>query len=206
MAQLLLIRHGETIWNRERRFQGVMDIPLSEKGREEARQLAAFLGDKHLDAIYSSHLSRALDTAKAVAAYHDLEVQAVEDLSEINVGEWAGLGWEEIWERWPELGRQWYANPPESPPPPGGEYYPDFQKRCMAALEKIAAAHSDTDQVAVVSHGGVIRALMNQLLGLSWKTRGIFYVQNCSITRMRWQPGGKVVVEGFNDVCHMIND
>ncbi|MDD4769792.1 MAG: histidine phosphatase family protein [Eubacteriales bacterium] len=203
MARLLLIRHGETIWNRERRFQGVMDIPLSEKGRAEARQLAAFLGDKHLDGIYSSHLSRALDTAKAVASYHDLEVQVVAELSEINVGEWAGLGWDEIWEKWPELGRQWHACPPESPAPPGGEYYPDFQKRCMEALDKIAAAHADTDQVAVVSHGGVIRAVMNKLLGLSWKTRGKFFVRNCSITPMRWQPGGLVAVEGFNDVCHM---
>lgn len=203
MAHLLLIRHGETIWNRERRFQGVMDIPLSDKGRAEADLLAAYLRDKRLDAIYSSHLSRALDTAKAVAAYHDLGVGVVEGLSEINVGEWAGMSWEEIWERWPELGGQWYANPPESPAPPGGEYYPDFQKRCIAALENIAAAHGDADKVAVVTHGGVIRAVMNQLLGLSWGTRGKFFVRNCSITRMRWQPRGIVVVEGFNDVCHM---
>ncbi|HOC05741.1 MAG: histidine phosphatase family protein [Bacillota bacterium] len=203
MAQLLLIRHGETVWNREGRFQGAIDVPLSEKGKAEARQLGAYLRDKPLKAIYSSHLSRALETAQAVARHHHLPVQVVEGLGEINMGEWAGHSWEEIWEKWPELGRQWYNSPPESPPPPGGEYYPDFQARAMEALEEIAAAHASTDLLAVVTHGGVIRAVINKLLGISWGTRGRFFIKNCSITPMRWQSRGLVVVEGFNDVCHM---
>lgn len=203
MAGLLLIRHGETIWNREQRFQGALDVPLSDKGREEAGLLAASLADKPLAAIYASPLSRARDTAQAVAAHHGLPVLTVENLSEVNVGEWAGHTWEEVWAKWPELGRQWHANPPASPAPPGGEYYPDFQKRCLEAMEGIAAAHEEGVQVAVICHGGVIRAVLNQLLGLSWGTRGVFFVKNCSITRLRWQPRGKVVVEGFNDVCHL---
>lgn len=203
MAKLLLIRHGETIWNREGIFQGAIDVPLSEKGEAEARQLGAYLRDKPLNAIYSSHLCRALDTAKAVSLYHSSPVQVVKELGEIDMGEWAGLSWEAIWEKWPELGRQWHACPPESPPPPGGEYYPDFQGRGMEALESIAASHSETDIVAVVTHGGLIRAVMNKLLGLSWGTRGKLYIKNCSITCLRWQPGGLVVVESVNDVCHM---
>lgn len=205
MAHLLLIRHGETIWNREGRFQGAKDVPLSNKGRAEARQLGAYLRDKPLDAIYSSHLSRALDTAQAVAFHHNLPVQVVEGLGEINMGEWAGLSWEEIWDKWPELGRQWYASPPDSPPPPGGEYYPDFQARAMDALEGIAAGHDSADLVAVVTHGGIIRAVINKLLGISWGTRGKFFIKNCSITPMSWHPQGLVVVEGINDVCHMQN-
>lgn len=203
MPRLLLIRHGETVWNHERRFQGVEDVPLSEKGREQARLLAVSLRDEPLAAIYSSPLSRALDTAKAVRGQRPLEIQREPRLQEIDVGEWAGLGWEEIWERWPDLGRRWHANPSAAPAPPGGEYYPDFQERAMAAMEAIAAAHGDKDLVAVVSHGGVIRAVMNKLFGLTWGTRGRFFISNCSITRMRWQPEEPVVLAGFNDLCHL---
>lgn len=203
MAQLLIIRHGETIWNRERRFQGVIDIPLSERGQEEAKLLAIALQDKPLAAIYSSPLSRALATAEQIASYHRLVIQVVDDLREINVGEWGGMGWEEIWEKWPDLGRRWHANPQKSPAPPGGEYYPDFQNRSLMAMEKIAAKHDPSDQIVLVCHGGVIRAVMNQLFGLTWETRGKFFVRNCSITRLDWRPGGPVVLASFNESNHL---
>lgn len=203
MACLYIIRHGETMWNREGRFQGATDIPLSDKGRAQARRVAKVMADKPLDAIYSSPLSRALDTAKAVALGHGLEVKVVDDLQEINVGEWSGKTWEEIETLWPGLKQSWRANPLTSEPPPGGEDYLHFQKRCLEALEEIAAAHSDSDRVAVVCHGGVIRAVMISLLGMPWATRGKIYTLNCSITRMRWNPGGSVVIDWFNDACHL---
>lgn len=203
MANLFIIRHGETIWNREYRFQGATDIPLSDEGRGQARRVAAFLKDKPLDAIYSSPLSRALDTARAVASEHGLEVRVLPALQEIDVGEWAGKTWAEIREIWPELVKSWRANPLTSDPPPGGEHYADFRKRCLEAFEGIAAAHSDSEQVAVVCHGGVIRAVVTALLGIPWETRGKFYTLNCSITKMRWQPGGEVVIDVFNDGCHL---
>lgn len=206
MAILLLIRHGETQWNREDRFQGSADIPLSEGGRAQARQLANQLADKHLAAIYSSPLSRALDTAQALAAEHGLDVHIVDDLQEINVGEWSGKTWAEIQEVWPELMHNWRANPLESGPPPGGEDYAAFRRRCMEALDYIAGRHGDTDQVAVVCHGGVIRAVITGLLGIPWQTRGKIYTLNCSITRMRWQPGGDVIIDVLNDACHLAED
>ena len=73
----------------------------------------------------------------------------------------------------------------------------------MEALEEIAAAHASTDLLAVVTHGGVIRAVINKLLGISWGTRGRFFIKNCIITPMRWKSRGLGVVEGFSDVCHM---
>lgn len=203
MARLLVIRHGETAWNREQRFQGARDVPLNEKGRQQASLLAAYLGDKPLAAIYSSPLSRAVATAEAVAAYHSLTVRQAPGLSEINVGEWEGLNWEQIWAKWPQLGRQWHANPQLSPPPPGGEDYTVFQERSLAAMEAIAAAHTETDYIAVVCHGGVIRAVLNHLLGLGWGTRGRYYSRNCSINRLRWQPAGPVIVDSINDVGYL---
>lgn len=203
MAHLLLIRHGETQWNRQERFQGSADIPLSDLGRAQARRLAEVLADKHLDAIYSSPLSRALDTANSVAAEHGLEVQVVDDLSELNVGQWSGKTWAEVRQIWPELEIKWRANPPASEPPPGGEEYTQFRRRCIDALDFIAGRHGETDQVAVVCHGGVIRAVITGLLGVPWQTRGKIYTQNCSITRLRWQPGGDVIIDVLNDACHL---
>lgn len=203
MAHLYIIRHGETLWNREDRFQGSTDIPLSDRGRAQARRVADYLADKPLDAIYSSPLSRALDTARAVAEKVGLEVQIVDDLQEINVGQWSGKTWAEIEDIWPELKRKWIENPLLSGPPPGGEDYNDFRRRCVDALDGIAAAHADSDQVAVVCHGGVIRAVLTILLGMPWTTRGRLYSLNCSITRMRWKPGGTVIIDGYNDACHL---
>lgn len=192
------------MWNREKRFQGATDIPLSDKGRAQARRVAAHLKDKPLDAIYSSPLGRALDTAKEVAGYHGLEVGIVDDLQEINMGEWAGKTWDQIRKIWPDLEKSWSADPYTSDPPPSGEDYREFQNRCIRALDRIAAAHERSHQVAVVCHGGVIRAVMNEILGLAWNTRGKIYSQNCSITRLRWQAGGTVVIDGFNDSCHLL--
>lgn len=203
MPRLLLIRHGETVWNRESRFQGVLDVPLSEKGKEEAALLAAFLRDKPLSAIYSSPLGRAQETARAISNAAGLEVCTVDALKEIDVGEWSGLTWEEVWAKWPELGRRWHENPPASPPPPGGEYYPDFQKRSLRAVEEIVSRHGDEDWLALVTHGGVIRAVLNQLLGIAWGSKAVFYIKNCSFTRLRWQRQGKIILDNINDVCHL---
>jgi len=203
VAKFLIIRHGETLWNRENRFQGSADIPLSDKGRAQARRVAVALADKPLDAIYSSPLSRALDTAKAVAAEHSMDIQVMDDLQEINVGEWSGKTWAEIREMWPELEKNWREDPYTSGPPPGGEDYQDFQVRCINALDTIAAQHTDSELVAIVCHGGVIRAVMRELLKLPGQSRGRIYSLNCSITRMRWQAGGEVIIDGFNDACHL---
>lgn len=203
MPYLYIIRHGETIWNRDGRFQGSTDIPLSEMGRAQARRVAKVLADKPLDAVYSSPLCRALVTAEAVAEKHGLAVRIVDDLQEINVGQWSGKTWTEIKKLWPELEKRWSQDPMTSDPPPGGEVYQEFQQRCLKALDEIAAAHQDSEKVAVVCHGGVIKTVMVALLGMPWNTRGKIYTLNCSITRMRWQPQGTVIIDWFNDACHL---
>src|SRR5512133_1433936 len=102
MTELLLVRHGETNWNRERRFQGHADPPLNDAGREQARELAETLAGEGIDAIYTSDLQRARETAEILAARFGSEVVALRELREIDVGDWQGLTWPEIEERHPD--------------------------------------------------------------------------------------------------------
>src|ERR1700741_2656837 len=110
VTELLLVRHGETDWNRERRFQGHADQPLNETGREQARAPATDLDGNGIDLIYTSDLARARETAEIVGAQLGLDVVAMRELREIDVGEWEGLTWQEIEERYPEGARKWHEH------------------------------------------------------------------------------------------------
>ncbi|HWH04956.1 MAG TPA: histidine phosphatase family protein, partial [Gaiellaceae bacterium] len=107
MTTIVLARHGETDWNREQRFQGHADRPLNELGREQARELAERLRNDRIDAVYSSPLVRALETAETVAAALGLPVETREALREVDVGSWEGLSRDEIEERHPEDFARW---------------------------------------------------------------------------------------------------
>lgn len=204
MARILLIRHGETEWNKQGRFQGSTDIPLSDTGYEQARLLSAQLADKHLAAVWSSPLRRALDTARAVAAPHRLPVKQHRDLREIEMGQWEGLTIPQVEARWGEEFANWRHDPLAAPAPPGGEQYRDFQTRCIGALDDVAGQYDPEQQIAVVCHGGVIKAVLAGILELPWRPRrGVLWFMNCSITRLRWETRGRVVVDGFNDSCHL---
>ncbi|MTI94914.1 MAG: histidine phosphatase family protein [Firmicutes bacterium] len=203
MTKMILARHGETDWNSAGRMQGSVDVPLNERGRGQAQQLADLLADKPLKAIYASPLKRAFATAEAVAERREMDVLIREDLQEINVGEWEGLTREEIAATNPELWQQWRQDPFKSPAPPEGEHYLDFQKRCIDVLDAIAAEHDENDLILVVTHGGVLKAVLSGLLGIPWQSRGIMYFLNCGVTRLRWNPGGRVVIDGFNEASHL---
>lgn len=146
---ILLARHGETDWNAERRVQGHTDRPLNSRGREQARALANQLESEHLDAIYSSDLSRAYETARAVADRRGLGVTVVPDLRERNFGTWEGLTDFEIARRFPESrGGPWGD----------GEGRDEMARRVIGALRRIALGHRG-ERVLAVSHGGPLRAL-----------------------------------------------
>jgi 2,3-bisphosphoglycerate-dependent phosphoglycerate mutase len=112
VTTILIARHGESDWNRERRWQGYADRPLTDRGREQARALAARLAHIELDAVYSSDLQRARDTAAVVAENQGLEVQAVPELREVDVGSWSGLTRVEAEERFPEGYARWTSGFP----------------------------------------------------------------------------------------------
>jgi broad specificity phosphatase PhoE len=146
MATILLARHGETDWNRERRWQGWADPPLNETGREQARALAEQLRDTPFDAVYSSDLRRAHETAEIVAAPHGVPVIADERLREVDVGSWSGLLHTEIEERYPDGVR------------PDGETPEQHAERVRGAVADIARANPGK-RILIVTHGGSIRVL-----------------------------------------------
>jgi broad specificity phosphatase PhoE len=159
---ILVARHGQSDWNAERRWQGHADRPLTTKGREQARALAARLAHIELDAVYSSDLKRARDTAAVVAESQELEVRTVPELREVDVGSWSGLTRPEAEERFPEGFARWQQGYPGWE---DGESYEAMTERVIATVKDIAARHLD-ERVLIVSHGGPIRAIHAEALGL----------------------------------------
>lgn len=162
MTIILIARHGESDWNRTKRWQGHADRPLTARGREQARVLAARLGHIELDAVYSSDLQRARETAAVVAESQELDLRIEPDLREVDVGSWSGLTRDEAEEQFPEGFARWRAGFPGWE---DGETYEDMTTRVLAAVNGIAAAHAG-GRTLVVSHGGPIRAMHAAALGL----------------------------------------
>jgi broad specificity phosphatase PhoE len=154
VTTILLARHGETDWNRERRFQGHADPPLNELGRRQARELADSLADSGVTAVYASPLARARETAEIVAAALGLPVEPRPALREVDVGSWQGLTRDEVEARYPDDFRRWleagqgWAD---------GESYDDLGRRVVADLLALAARHPG-ERILVVTHGGPVRA------------------------------------------------
>ena len=162
MTTLLLARHGESDWNRARRWQGFADRPLTTRGRAQAAELAERLAAIPLDAVYSSDLQRARLTAQAVARAQGLRVEQLAALREVDVGSWSGLTREQAEVRFPEGFRRWLGGGTGWD---DGETYAELGKRVLAAVYEIAARH-DGGRVLIVSHGGPIRVLHGAALGL----------------------------------------
>jgi 2,3-bisphosphoglycerate-dependent phosphoglycerate mutase len=163
VVTLLLARHGESDWNRARRWQGFADRPLTRRGREQAAELAERLADIALDAVYSSDLQRARDTAAAVARTQGLEVATMRALREVDVGSWQGLTRDEAAARFPDGFRRWQAGGNGWD---DGESYGEMRARVLGAVDEIAARH-EGGRVLVVAHGGPIRAIHAAALGLA---------------------------------------
>jgi broad specificity phosphatase PhoE len=159
---ILIARHGQSDWNATRRWQGHADRPLTQKGREQAEALAARLAHIDLDAVYSSDLRRAHDTAAVVADSQGLDVRIEPDLREVDVGSWSGLTRAEAEVRFPEGFARWNEGYPGWD---DGESYEAMTDRVIAAVKRIAAAHPD-ERVLIVSHGGPIRAMHAEALDL----------------------------------------
>jgi probable phosphoglycerate mutase len=161
--RLLLVRHGETEWNREQRAQGLTDVPLNDKGRRQAQALARRLRNHNIDALHSSDLARASETAAILATVLGLPVQLSGAWREIDLGEWAGLNHSEIETRFPEELAALERG--KDVPRGGGETLGALRARAAAEFERLAQIHQG-QTVLVVSHGGTLKALICHLIGL----------------------------------------
>jgi len=187
MTELLLVRHGETDWNRERRFQGHADPPLNETGREQAHALAAELAAERIELVYTSDLARARETAEIVAATVGADVVALRELREIDVGEWEGLTWPEIEERHPEGVQAWHEHGSGWE---AGETQEELGERVVEALRRIVAQHPSR-RILIVGHGGTIRAIRAFIEGVSVpesRTRS-GPIGNCEVFRVVTEDG-----------------
>lgn len=186
---LLLARHGETHWNATGRWQGHEDVPLNDRGRAQARELADLLAEESVAAVYASDLQRARETAEIVGIRLGLPVETDPRLREISFGGWEGLTTPEIEERFPDEVARWRSDDGTNAFA-GGETYTAMGKRVVAALDEIARTHSG-ETVLVVLHGGPIRALLAHAAGITYGEQRILraHLANGEVVRVESKDG-----------------
>jgi len=179
-VRLILARHGQTDWNAQRRFQGKTDVPLNEAGLNEAKALAERLKNWPFDVIYASPLSRALKTAQIISEVNvnSGSIKVCNELEEMGFGIWEELSIHEVIKNFPGQYEAWKDDPSKMIPP-GGESFKEIIGRVKPVLEDIL--NGQNREVLVVAHGGVIRAIVASLLGLS--PSGIWHMRldNCGL-------------------------
>ena len=200
--KLYLIRHGQTDWNVDGKIQGSHDIPLNDTGKKQAQCLAKGMDKRPVEKIFSSTLERAKETALMLSARQKKDVYLMPALVEVEFGQWEGLTWGQIQEKYPEEYARWDINPVEVAPP-GGETQLQVLKRCAAAVEKILEITGRREDGAVISHGASLAYLVAYMMRGHDDQQEII-VENASITTVDYNP----ITRDFrllevNDVSHM---
>ena len=196
--RLLLARHGQSLWNQVRRFQGENDVGLSDLGRSQAEALGrAVRAGYQVRTAYVSPMLRAFDTATIALAGTGIRIVPLPELRELSLGEWEGCTVEEIRAREGNPYLAWVRSPLDCPPP-GGEPLPDVCARMLKAIDRIGEDHRNGDDVLVVAHGGIISVYLCHLLGISSNSLWRLRIDNCSLTIAR--PPRLVSV---NDTAHL---
>lgn len=154
--RVIFVRHGQTEWNKSGKFQGHSDVPLNDTGRRQVKATAAYLAKEPIEAVYSSDLSRAIDTGAAIASYHGLDPVPDARLRELYMGKWEGLDFNTVYNNFRQEYDAWYGNPDGVTP--GGEGVKDVEARVLDFIFEVSPKHQGT--VAVATHGGVIRAVL----------------------------------------------
>ncbi len=200
MTRLILVRHGETEWNRVERLRGRIDIELNETGHRQAQAVASRVGAWKPDAIYSSPLKRALQTARPLAKACGREIKPLEAVTDIDYGAWAGHSPEEVAAQHCDLYRTWLETP-HLVQFPEGESLEQVRSRAWIAVEEVCTSHAE-ETVVLVSHVVVNRVLICAVLGLD----------NSSLWRIAQENGAISIVDAkedqyrlvlLNDICHL---
>ncbi len=203
MIKFLLIRHGETFSNAEKRYAGHHDVGLTEKGIWQAEQLAERLAEYPIKAIYSSDLKRAIHTATIVNNKHQLNLKIESLFREIHFGEWEGLCFEEV-KNINENHNYWMCEP--HLPLPGGESMSDFEKRVLSGLEKVISEHDNNNEcetIAIVCHGGVTRIIIGKALNIPLDKIWFIKQDSTNLNILHYYKEDIYFVETINDINHL---
>jgi broad specificity phosphatase PhoE len=200
MTRIYLVRHGQTEWNRELRFRGRADIPLDESGRKQASAIADALTGKGVNAIYTSPLRRSIETARPVAAVFHLNIIPLQGLIDINYGEWEGLAYDEVRQRYPDLYREWEERP-DSVRFPNGESLDEVRRRSFSAFMEIVEKNSG-NSILIIPHRVINKVLLCAILGLSndhfWGIR-----QDTGCINVIEYSNRRFVLVRMNDTAHL---
>jgi broad specificity phosphatase PhoE len=200
MTELVIVRHGETELNTQGVFRGRYDVTLNERGRAQARAAALSLAGEPLEAVYSSPLARAEETARAIASSHGLEPLADEAFNNIELGEWQGVPKADVRRDYPDLWTLWRKDP-DALRIPGGETLAEVRERAYSRAVELAELHAG-GRLAVVTHRSVAKLLAGALLGLErgyfWK----FYMDNAGYSVFGHEDGEFTLLK-WNESCHI---
>ena len=199
-TRITAIRHGETAWNVDTRIQGQLNIGLNEKGQWQVEQAGLALAGEQVDAIYSSDLRRAFDTALALAKPHAMQVRTDEGLRERGFGQFEGKTFAEIEAQLPEQALLWRKRVPDFAPQ-GGESLLAFRARVITCVTKLAQQHVG-QHIVIVSHGGVMDVLYRAATGLDLQAPRTWQLGNAAINRLLWN-GETLSLVGWADTQHL---
>jgi probable phosphoglycerate mutase len=198
----LLLRHGQTPMSVEKRYAGRTDIPLTEAGVAQAAAAAKRLASAGIDAIVASPLQRTVQTAEAVASVTGVPVTTDEGFRETDFGDWDGLTFAEVRERWPSEMTAWLADPQIAPP--GGESFAEVSERVTAALARVLADRAG-QRVLIVSHVTPIKTLVTAALLAPPPALFRMHLDVAALCEIDWYADGPAVLRSFNDTAHLAN-
>lgn len=198
MTRLLLVRHGETEWNKEGRYHGVTDVELSEIGLEQARILSQRLAKEKPDALYSSPLKRAMQTAQQIAEVHNLSIVPRDELRELNLGAFEGKKFRGVEDDGRPLEVAWEAGDIDFSPPRGETLY-QLHDRVAGFVSTLRERHSE-GVVLIVSHGGTLRMMICHLIGIELRYWWRIRLESAALSIVEVRPEGAVLLL-LNDTC-----
>jgi probable phosphoglycerate mutase len=199
----LLLRHGQTPMSAQKRYAGRSDVPLTDVGVQQAAAAAKRLASAGLDAIVTSPLLRAVQTAEEVAATTGAPVVTDEGFRETDFGAWEGLTFAEVRERWPAEMTAWLADPAVAPP--GGESFAEVSKRVTAALHRVLAAR-ERQTVLIVSHVTPIKMLIAEALLAPPAALYRMHLDVAALSEIDWYADGPAVLRSFNDTSYLADE
>ena len=200
-TRIIAVRHGETAWNVDTRIQGQLDVPLNDNGRRQAQRLArALAASEQINAVYSSDLLRAWDTAQSIAAAVGLQTITEPGLRERGFGSFQGKTFTELETQWPDETARWRTRDPVWAPPEG-ETLVAVRERVERATHALAQRHIGS-QIVLVAHGGVLDMMYRCAAGLDVRAPRTWALGNASINRLLWTPQGLTLV-GWADTAHL---